>query len=229
MNKIRSFLAIDFGAFYSEEIKAIFRNLEKQLTGVKWTNPEEAHLTLSFFGEIDEDLILSAGNAVESLAAKRHAFSLGLRGVGAFPNFSSPKVLWAGLSGQTELLLGLKRDIDDSLNKVGITPENREFHPHLTLGRVLRFQRQSCRLPSEILNFSSNQIFSVSRLVIFKSELGREGARHTSLRTFSFLPKETSKPSRDGSTSFRRHPPGACNPGRVLLRRPGASPGLPPL
>ena len=195
MAKTRSFLAIDFGAFYSQEIGALIRMLKKHFTDVKWTIPEECHLTLSFFGEIEKDRILAACAAVEPLAAKHRSFSLCLDGVGAFPDFSNPKVLWAGLTGQTGSLRALKKDIDESLNSVGIAPENREFHPHLTLGRVRSFHRSSARgVAPEALHFNSNRSFLVSQITVFKSELGPQGALHTALETFRLLPVEARNP-----------------------------------
>lgn len=187
MGKIRSFLAIDFGSFYSQEIKAIVQSLKQHYENVKWVNPEAIHLTLSFFGNVDQGLIDTAADILNGITPRHRGFSLALHGVGGFPDLSNPKVLWAGLEGQTESLQALKKDIDAGLLKAGILPEERDFRPHLTLGRLRGFKRQTRRLPPDILNFKSSKSYDVTRLVIFKSELTREGARYMPLRNFEFL------------------------------------------
>jgi len=194
MDKTRSFLAIDFGSFYSEEIKVVVQSLKQHYTDVKWVNPEAMHLTLSFFGNVEQCLIDTASDILKTLAPRHQAFSLSLHGVGGFPDLANPRVLWAGLEGQTELLQALKKDLDAGLLKAGIAPEERDFHPHLTLGRLRGFKRQARNLPPEVLNFNSSQSYRVTRLVIFKSELTREGARYTPLRTFSLLPEVAANP-----------------------------------
>ena len=45
-------------------------------------------------------------------------------------------MLWAGLNGNTEPLLALKRGLDATLEPLGWPIEDRPFRPHLTIGRV---------------------------------------------------------------------------------------------
>lgn len=194
MDKIRSFLAIDFGSFYAEEIKAIIQSLKPHYAEVKWVNPEAVHLTLSFFGAVEQAFIDTAGDILKEIAPRHRAFSLSLRGVGGFPDLSHPRVLWTGLSGQTDSLQALKQVIDAGLLKAGVVPEERDFLPHLTLGRLRGSNRQVRNLPPEILNFHSLRNYRAERMIIFKSELTREGARYTPLRTFELLPGNESNP-----------------------------------
>lgn len=195
MDKIRSFLAIDFGSFYAEEIKAVIQSLKPHYAEVKWINSEAVHLTLSFFGAVEQAFIDTAGDILKKIAPRHPAFSLSLHGVGGFPDLSNPRVLWAGLAGQTDSLQALKQAIDAGLLKAGmVAPEERDFRPHLTLGRLRGSNRQVRNLPPEVLNFHSPKNYRADRLIIFKSELTREGARYTPLRTFELPPGNESNP-----------------------------------
>jgi len=55
-------------------------------------------------------------------------------GLGAFPSWRRPRVVWVGLSGDG--LVELAASVDTALTPLGFEPERRAFTPHLTLGRV---------------------------------------------------------------------------------------------
>ncbi len=187
MDKIRSFLAVDFNAFYEEELDSLIRILKKEYADGKWTRSKAAHLTLNFFGEIDQKSVDGIIRALEPMTETRLTFEVVLQGVGAFPSFARPRVLWAGLAGDVRDLLELKQEIDVCLEKIGIPPETRPFHPHLTLGRVPSAVKRNICLADQILNYASLKKFKVNRLVLFRSDLGREGPRYTALHDFKFV------------------------------------------
>ena len=58
-----------------------------------------------------------------------------LRGIGAFPHWRRPKVMWAGLNGDIEKLSRLRNTLNDELELLGFKAEKRPYRPHLTLGR----------------------------------------------------------------------------------------------
>ncbi len=193
MDKIRSFLAVDFNAFYEEELDFLMRVLKKEYADVKgsrvtakWARSNAAHLTLNFFGEIDQKAVDGIIRALEPMTETRRIFEVVLQGVGAFPSFVRPRVLWAGLAGDVRDLLELKQEIDVCLEKIGISPETKPFHPHLTLGRVHSAVKRNICLADQILNYASLKKFKVNRLVLFRSNLGREGPRYTPLHDFRF-------------------------------------------
>ena len=58
-----------------------------------------------------------------------------VEGLGAYPNLRRPRILWAGVTAPAELGL-LQRGIDAAAGRLGYAPEDREYSPHLTIGRV---------------------------------------------------------------------------------------------
>ena len=77
-------------------------------SGIRWVKPETIHITLKFCGEIPEE----TARALSSLLDKelpRGTFELAARGVGGFPKLSAPRVVWTGITGDTEKLCALAR------------------------------------------------------------------------------------------------------------------------
>jgi 2'-5' RNA ligase len=103
---------------------------------VRWTEPQNLHLTLHFLGETETGLISSIGEMLAASAANRTDFVLSIGGMGCFPNMRRPRIVWAGVAGQLEPLLDLHRDLGQRLRAIGYRPEPRPYAPHLTLGRV---------------------------------------------------------------------------------------------
>ena len=45
-------------------------------------------------------------------------------------------MVWVGVKGDVDVLTPLQQRLDKGLAGLGFAPENREFSPHLTIGRV---------------------------------------------------------------------------------------------
>jgi 2'-5' RNA ligase len=69
------------------------------------------------------------------------------------------------------------------LEKIGFQPENRPFHPHLTLGRM-KSSRGKEELVGRMERYREVEFgdFQVERVVLFKSDLRSSGPIYTSLR-----------------------------------------------
>jgi 2'-5' RNA ligase len=63
------------------------------------------------------------------------SFRLHLKGIGHFPLRGVPDTLWVGVES-SEPLLRLNRRVESALNRAGVKPEGRKFHPHVTLARL---------------------------------------------------------------------------------------------
>lgn len=135
---IRAFIAIEL----SDEARAAVAKLQNRLKTlvpaqtVRWTAPENIHLTLHFLGNIEAGQVDSVKQLLHQSGLACPAFSLSLSGLGCFPNTRRPRIVWTGVQGQTQLLGKLHRDLGERLKVIGYTPEARPYAPHLTLGRV---------------------------------------------------------------------------------------------
>ncbi len=102
---------------------------------VRWLLPDTYHITLKFLGEVAEARLAELRAALQQVATRSVGFTIALRTVGAFPNFRRPRVFWIG-AANAEPLIRLQESVEELFTPLGFPAEAREFHPHLTLGRV---------------------------------------------------------------------------------------------
>jgi len=180
---IRSFLAIELPEPILKKIGEVQGDIRSTRAEVRWTNPEKIHLTLKFFGNIEESRIDPIFKSIEEPIRNTLPFSLKVRGVGAFPHLKNPRVIWIGLVEEREILTSFQKQIETQLEKIGFQPENRPFHPHLTLGRM-KSSRGKEELVGRMERYREVEFgdFQVERVVLFKSDLRSSGPIYTSLR-----------------------------------------------
>jgi 2'-5' RNA ligase len=185
METYRLFIAAELPADVKAELVAIQTRLRRANPPVAWVAPEAMHLTLRFLGDTSAALIPVLEAAIRTSLAPFAAMALCLSGVGAFPNDRRPSVIWAGVGGAVAGLARAQAGIEAALGSMGIAPEPRPFHPHLTLGRVRREtdHDQRARLGDAIraLPPPAPLAWPVERVVLFRSELRREGPVYTAI------------------------------------------------
>ncbi len=129
MDGNRLFVAIDF----SDAIKELLVRLNPHLPGVRWLEPEQVHLTLSFLGQVyadEEELFRGKLQTIRFIA-----FFLPITGVGVFPAKGKPRVIWAGVGRGHPQLFHLKKKVQEAALAAGLAPDLRAWHPHITIAR----------------------------------------------------------------------------------------------
>jgi 2'-5' RNA ligase len=109
---------------------------------VKWVRPEALHLTLKFLGDVDEASEPSLRDALGQACKDARAVTLHIEGVGVFPDFRRPRVVWAGVAPDPVLEL-LQHGVEQAFAPLGFPTDGKPFRPHLTLGRAARDARPS--------------------------------------------------------------------------------------
>jgi 2'-5' RNA ligase len=104
---------------------------------LRWTGPEDWHVTLAFLGDVPDPVATGLAPALERAAAGHRPFPLALAGAGAFPAAPQARVLWCGLDGDHTGLAALAASVADAVTCAGAAPPDagRPFRPHLTLAR----------------------------------------------------------------------------------------------
>ena len=185
-DNIRAFLAIRL----PDDVTAALGHLTDQMAqarvgGLKPVRPENMHLTLKFFGNINARQVESIVDTVTHTAESIRPFTLRLGNVGAYPNNRSPRVLWVGLDGDVAPLQDTHRRIESALEQVGIKPDAREFRPHLTIARIRdHASHAERRRAAEALfsaEFRSGLSVPADRISLIRSILQPEGPQYTSL------------------------------------------------
>jgi 2'-5' RNA ligase len=145
---IRSFVAIELPDEVRDALSgvqsAIKERMQTSESSMRWVRPESIHLTLQFLGDVPIKVLPLVSDAIRKGCAQTSAFELELGGPGVFPNLRRPRVVWIGLKGDQRAMYALKSlqaAISDELQPQGFKPD-KEFKPHLTLGRVREGARQ---------------------------------------------------------------------------------------
>ena len=180
---IRAFIAVDLDDPVIEKICNVIEILNSRLTEIRWLRKENLHLTLKFLGNIAESQVEPITAALRHPLGLFSPCTISAKGLGVFPDFRRPKILWVGLTG--DQLVQLAAEIESALMPIGFTPENRAFTPHLTIGRWREGSRPAKNLRQEIdsLNDFEFGACAVRQIVLFQSVLKPEGASYSELRT----------------------------------------------
>lgn len=183
----RTFIAIDLGEQARAALTASIRELAEALSSVRFVDPASMHLTLAFLGELDDAQLEMAHAATAAAAVSCAPFDLAVDGLGVFGPRRAPRVLWAGVTGATDRLLAVQRQLADELAARGFPPEERAYSPHLTLARLKRplTSDELARLEQFLLApVVDGAPIPVDSLDVMKSELARAGARYACLRRY---------------------------------------------
>ncbi|WP_268247932.1 RNA 2',3'-cyclic phosphodiesterase [Klenkia taihuensis] len=119
---------------------AVVRALTAAVDGVRddpgaprWSDPADLHITLAFLGEVPGARVAGLLGALGPVAAGAPPATLQLTGAGTFGR--RPRVLWAGVGGDVDVLGALAGRVAAAARHAGVPVEDRPFLPHLTLGR----------------------------------------------------------------------------------------------
>ncbi len=195
--RIRCFVAIDTPQSLKEQVSELINNMRSSEGGrkVKWVRPDGVHSTLKFLGDIPAERLPELNTALsEALHGwnEPNTFELSLGGLGSFGKPDAPRVIWLGIGGNRLLLSRLQQVVEKTLNPLGFPPEDRNYSPHLTLGRVPELNREELAAISRLLarykdlpevRFGS---FSVSEAVLMESDRQPTGAVYTPIAHYSF-------------------------------------------
>lgn len=187
VDRTRSFLCIEPEAALRVTLREWLDSLRRLAPKLKWVRGDALHLTMKFLGEQPPSKLAEIKSKLpEALADKGHrSFHLELSGVGAFPNFRLPRVLWMDMAGETEDLANLWATIEKVTERIGFPPETRPFRPHLTLARINDPSDFSLDLVRCLTETDPPQgRWRVTCVTLMKSELRPGGPIYSPLATF---------------------------------------------
>jgi 2'-5' RNA ligase len=183
MAKTRTFIAVDaVDAVHAAAVLAIDR-LRGATENVKWVEPDNLHWTMQFLGDLTDQEIAEVCLRTTRAAARHEGFSLSARGVGAFPTIHRPRTLWIGAGDGGDRLVALHASIEQALFDLGFRGENRQFVPHLTLGRVGRGAHAGPVVAERLAKLGDYDggMMDVDEVTVYASELSRDGPMYTAL------------------------------------------------
>jgi 2'-5' RNA ligase len=183
---LRCFIAIEIPSEVKKEIAEVADILKKYDADIKWVAVENLHVTLKFLGSTPEKSLPEIRESLLKAVSLFRPFYIKINGTGVFPNRKFPRVIWVGVENG-ETLPKLASDIDTSVSLLGYKKEEREFKPHLTLGRV-RSRKGTVSVVNELDNFGDKEFgyFIVDRIRLMRSELKPKGPEYSCLYEMLF-------------------------------------------
>lgn len=189
MNRtVRTFVAVEVSPEVRAKAKQLIATLSAAATGikVKWSDPQDLHLTMKFLGDVDMLDVPGVCAAVEAAVKDLPPFDFQVQGAGAFPDAQRPRTVWLGVREGSEELGILHDCLEQALSPLGFRREQRRFRPHLTLGRVRSVPPEGAVDLAAMLAEHRDYFAGasdVSEVVVFSSELDRAGPKYEVLST----------------------------------------------
>ena len=131
---MRLFIAITLESAIKDRLCTMAKALAESSLSGSFTRRENMHLTLVFIGETTRLSAVKA--AVDSVVAP--PFSLMIGGIGRFRR-NDGDIWWTGVR-KDPTLLDVYRQLRASLTERGFRIDEKEYTPHLTLGRGIRLR-----------------------------------------------------------------------------------------
>ncbi len=186
MGLLRAFIAIELPEHLQDAIEKQTSRLRQVLGDeiIRWVPTQNMHLTLKFLGDIATSHVDFLKQLIAKEAASHPQFDLQLGGLGAFPTSRRPRILWAGLHAPADLI-SLQKSIEAGTFRLGYEKEERDFSPHLTLGRVRQTTEmadlQKIHIALDTIQLGNIGITRVDSIHLIKSDLRPSGPIYTNL------------------------------------------------
>ncbi len=179
---MRLFTGIDLPGELNRSLARLVERL-RPAARIKWSPPDNFHITTKFIGEWPESRLAELVEALRTIPP-RPAVDITVGGLGWFPNPRAPRVFWVGIDGGSALK-ELARNTEQALIRLGIAAESKPFSPHLTLARIKE------PAPLEKLHLAISQLpatefgsFAADRFYLYLSRRSAAGSVYTKLEEF---------------------------------------------
>jgi 2'-5' RNA ligase len=163
-----------------QELDARLRRARSPLR-LRWIPEDNLHITLWFFGEVSDARAAEiAGRLRESWPVP--AFALTVAGTGVFPSSGPIRIVWLGVAAGADETAAIHRELAVRLAPLGLEPERRTYHPHVTLGRAKESSGSAQRARAAIERGELRAgTCDVKHVTLFQSRLSPRGARYEPL------------------------------------------------
>jgi len=187
LSELRLFLAIAVPEDIRTELRRLQLELEPLLPprAVRWTKPEQFHLTLKFLGNVPATDIDALSRAVRAVCGVAPPMRLRAEGAGFFPESGAPRVFWIDIKSVDGLLMGFQRQLELSVASFAMKQDAKKFTAHVTLARFGKMRNRETEEPRAALAVGRTYGEWVAKEVqLIKSSLQPSGPLHAIVDTF---------------------------------------------
>ncbi len=177
----RTFIAVPIPPELANLISLWLKSWRTLNLGVRWASEEQLHFTLAFLGDVPDASQFTVNDVCRLVARTFPPFTIRLGKLGMFPPRGEGRVLWIGLSHGDETMQRIQKALSQRFQEAGFVFDEREFVPHLTLGRAKPGARlQRTWLERDTQDLQAMDLW-VKEVWVMKSELTPDGAKYSIL------------------------------------------------
>ena len=163
-----------------EPIRDVLIDAMDDSADFRWQEDEQLHLTLRFIGEVERPMANDLADALARIRA--HPLEIQIAGVGRFEQRNSG-ALWAGVEPRGPVA-ALAAKVERVCQAMGLKPEGRAFHPHITIARWKGRRRHEVKSYLERAGGLSSKPFRIDAFGLFESRLSRHGAHYEEVASY---------------------------------------------
>jgi 2'-5' RNA ligase len=180
---MRLFAAIDLPAAERRRLAAALADAGLPNRLVRVPPEEQWHLTVAFYDDVPEQVVPELTERLERAAGRTSGLSLALSGAGTFPAHSrQARVLWAGVTGDLELLSRLADRCVAAGRRAGLALGNAKYRPHVTVGRTRGGPADLTEAAAALADLRG-EVWRATAVELIRSTLGAE-VRHEVIASF---------------------------------------------
>jgi 2'-5' RNA ligase len=163
-----------------EQIRDLLIDAMDDSADFRWQDDGQLHLTLRFIGEVERPLAEDLAAALGTIRSP--SFELRIHGTGRFEQRNSG-ALWAGVEPRAPVA-ALAAKVERICQSVGLEPERRAFHPHITLARWKGRRSREIATFLDRTRGLTSEPFTADRFILFESRLSRHGAHYEEVASY---------------------------------------------
>lgn len=173
-----------FTGFEIPEILGFELSLKRGgLSGARWIEPSDYHVTLRFIGDIDHAMARDIDSLLTGIRSAPIEITLdGLMSFGG----DKPRILAARVK-PTPALMDLLAEQERLMRRLGLAPDLRKYTPHITLARLRGTTSAELARYMELSGFFAPRSFMARRFAIHSSKDSVGGGPYVVEATYPFF------------------------------------------
>ena len=155
--------------------------LQTGVEGARWRPAEALHITLRFFGEMQETKAEDLDSELARISSP--PIDIAIHGAGCFGEAEWIDAIWAGVEENAALRV-LAGRCEAAARRAGLKAETRVYHPHVTLAYLRRPGPAGVPAWIQRHNLFKAKPFRAQVFGLYSSRLGHGGSRYELERVY---------------------------------------------
>jgi RNA 2',3'-cyclic 3'-phosphodiesterase len=191
---LRLFVALEVPEPPRRDVRRRVEAVRDRLPRARWVDLDNLHLTLLFLGETAEGDVPALAARLREAFARCPPLEVRLGSGGTFPPGRPARVAWIGVEAPDALAVLQEEITRAAIDTLGFEPEERGYHPHVTLARCPDpWRREAIDKFKTALTGPVGPPFVAGHGVLFESKLSPKGARYRVVETFPMTGDEAAE------------------------------------